>query len=140
MAYDYNCAGAIAAIEHGIDYAFSQGDKAIAHKQDAEVHWNLNQDHLAIEDINKALSDLAFGLQRCNYKYAPFYYTPALVYYLTECIAEPEEYELTAKKICEAWIADDFKDRALTIAIIDRMRQLIWDEPFYIQWAARPEQ
>ena len=49
------------------------------------------------------------------------------------------EYELTATKICEAWAANQFQDRALTIAFIDRMRQLIWDEPFYVAWAARPE-
>lgn len=49
------------------------------------------------------------------------------------------EYELTATKICEAWAADGFEDRALTIGFIDRMRQLIWDEPFYVKWAARPE-
>lgn len=50
-----------------------------------------------------------------------------------------EEYKLTARKICEAWAKDDFEDRALTIAFIDRQRQLIWDEPFYIRWAAKPE-
>ncbi|GAJ11254.1 unnamed protein product, partial [marine sediment metagenome] len=47
-------------------------------------------------------------------------------------------YELTAIKICEAWADNDFGERALTIAFIDRMRQLIWDEPFYVAWAARP--
>ena len=56
----------------------------------------------------------------------------------------PEEngeppYELTAKKICEAWAVNGFQDRALTIAFIDRMRQLIWDEPFYVAWAAKPK-
>jgi len=48
--------------------------------------------------------------------------------------------ELTATAICEAWGKNNFEDRALTIAFIDRMRQLIWDEPFYIKWAARPEE
>jgi len=50
-----------------------------------------------------------------------------------------EEYELTATKICEAWAANGFQERALTIAFIDRMRQLIWDEPFFVKWASRPE-
>jgi len=50
-----------------------------------------------------------------------------------------EEYELTWQKICEAWLANDFEGRALTIAIIDKMRQIIWDEPFYVNWAARPK-
>lgn len=49
-----------------------------------------------------------------------------------------DEYELTATKICEAWAKDGFHDRALTIAFIDRMRQLVWNEPFYVKWAAKP--
>lgn len=44
------------------------------------------------------------------------------------------------KTICEAWASDNFEGRFWTIAMIDRMRQLIWDEPFFIAWAARPEE
>jgi len=51
----------------------------------------------------------------------------------------PEIEELTATTICEAWAKNGFEDRALTIAFIDRMRQLIWNEPFSVVWAARPE-
>ncbi len=51
----------------------------------------------------------------------------------------PPPYELTATKICEAWAVNEFEDRALTIGFIDRMRQLVWDEPFYVAWAARPK-
>lgn len=52
---------------------------------------------------------------------------------------DADPYILTATKICEAWAKDEFDDRALTIAYIDRMRQLIWNEPFFVAWAARPE-
>jgi len=51
----------------------------------------------------------------------------------------PDVEPLTANKNCEAWDKDNFAERALTIAFIDRMRQLIWDEPFYVAWAARPK-
>lgn len=67
---------------------------------------------------------------------------PMLIPYMfVNCLGgeEPEEYELTVEKICEAWAKDDFKGRALTIGFIDRQRQLIWDEHFDFQWAARPE-
>jgi len=47
---------------------------------------------------------------------------------------------VTWKTIVEAWIANDFEGRAVTIAVIDRMRQILWNEPFNVQWAARPEQ
>ena len=48
--------------------------------------------------------------------------------------------ELTWQAIAEAWIKNDFEGRGVTIAVIDRMRQIIWDEPFFVQWASRPEQ
>jgi len=47
--------------------------------------------------------------------------------------------EVTWKAIVEAWIKDDFAGRAPTIAVIDRMRQILWNEPFKATWAARPE-
>ena len=47
--------------------------------------------------------------------------------------------ELSWESIVEAWIADDFEGRAVTIATIDRMRQILWNEPFSVIWAARPE-
>lgn len=46
---------------------------------------------------------------------------------------------ITWQSIVEAWIANDFEGRAATIATIDRMRQIVWNEPFYVAWAARPE-
>jgi len=48
--------------------------------------------------------------------------------------------EITYQAIVEAWIKNDFEGRALTIGVIDRMRQILWDEPFSVVWAARPEQ
>lgn len=47
---------------------------------------------------------------------------------------------VTYKSICEAWGKDDFEGRAVTIAFIDRMRQLIWGEPYFVAWAAKPEE
>lgn len=47
--------------------------------------------------------------------------------------------EVTWQSIIEAWIKDDFEGRAWTIGVIDRMRQIVWDEPFDLTWAARPE-
>jgi len=58
--------------------------------------------------------------------------------YLANLISAAEPPELTWKAICEAWIKNDFEGRAATIAIIDRMRQILWNEPFSVQWAAKP--
>lgn len=47
---------------------------------------------------------------------------------------------VTYQAICEAWGKDDFEGRVATIAFIDRMRQLIWNEPYQVMWAAKPEE
>ncbi len=60
--------------------------------------------------------------------------------YLEGLIGAVEPAEITWQAIVNAWIKDDFEGRGVTIAVIDRMRQIIWDEPFYVNWASRPEQ
>lgn len=88
--------------------------------------------HVALGIAN--LGSMVELLIDCNEnKYHPL----RLPYYLEHCI-EAKEYELTAKKICEAWAKKDFEGRAITIAFIDRMRQMLWNEPFYVAWAAKP--
>lgn len=101
---------------------------------DAATDWNIPDDHAAIGHIIDACN-IFFGginaLARKDTNYDPPHYIP----YLWEHCAG----KMTAKEICEAWAKNGFEERALTIAFIDRMRALIWDEPFYIKWAARPE-
>ena len=46
--------------------------------------------------------------------------------------------ELTWQAICEAWAANSFEGRAGTIAFIDHMRKLLWNEPFNAVWASGP--
>lgn len=52
---------------------------------------------------------------------------------------DAEPFELTWQKICAAWTVNDFEGRHWTIACIDRMRELMWNEFFSIQWAQKPE-
>ncbi len=141
MAWPYDCSGALSQIKYHTKSSFLRADDAITHKQAASIHWNLNQDHLAIEDILSALTDLVGAIKYGSFAYDNFYPYGALFYFLNPenenpCIGAPE---LTAEAICEAWAKDDFKGRAWTIAFIDRMRQMIWDEPFDVTWAAKPK-
>ena len=111
---------------------------AVNYTEDAETHWNLNQDHLAIEDILKALAWITTSLGYCAGIYEEYAPKGIVPYFLRNFTGEADE--LTAKAICEAWAKDDFTGRGITIAFIDRMRQLLWDEPFYVKWGARQEQ
>lgn len=131
MAYDCDSAKANLLA----DYTATEANNwdAYWYLFDASTDWNGGFDHLAIGHIIDACT-IFFGginaLARKDTNYDPPYYLP---YLWRHCSGE-----VTAIAICEAWAKDEFKERALTIAFIDRMRQLIWDEPFSIAWASRP--
>jgi len=87
--------------------------------------------------IFDALKHLKDSCLYATYVYDPYWdYRGPVPYYL-EKFSGGEE--LTWQAICEAWAANDFEGRTATIAFIDRMRQLIWNEPFFVEWAAQPE-
>lgn len=85
----------------------------------ADLRW-------AVEDTNK-------GIRWLLNRYPVFDYDYLVPYWMFHFAGG----EVTWQAICEAWVKDDFEGRAWTVAIIDRMRQILWDEPFDITWAAR---
>ncbi|GAI69053.1 unnamed protein product [marine sediment metagenome] len=115
---------------------------------DADIEWYQARDHYLLNEDHDCLYHLLGVTWRntaaCRYILYPFYaysYAGILWYFLNYyTIAEAKPDPLTWKSICEAWLKNDFEGRAPTIAIIDRMRQILWDEPFNIIWAARPEE
>lgn len=119
-------------------------DYALARLAEARSAWNINEDHTAIDKLITAGQNICASITSILDKELGSWPHYTLIYALWWCweyeTQEMPEYELDWKKICEAWIANDFEGRAVTIAVIDRMRQILWDEPFYAVWAARPEQ
>ncbi|GAH82108.1 unnamed protein product, partial [marine sediment metagenome] len=88
---------------------------------------------MAMLEIIKGLQDLDVGLQwLTNYDFD--YHPPWAIPYFLKNYAGAE---ITWKTICGAWVKDDFEGRFWTISIIDRMRQIMWNEPFDITCAAR---
>lgn len=86
----------------------------------------------------KVLSELIEAMQWFVYGYtSSFNYT---MWYHVHLGLIDEAGEVTWQAICEAWVANDFAGRMPTIAIIDRMRQILWNEPYQVRWAARPEE
>ncbi|KKK83654.1 hypothetical protein LCGC14_2791220 [marine sediment metagenome] len=89
--------------------------------------------------LNSAISWISSAIKTLFDMYDPTNesYMMACIYYSAVSVPEPEP--VTWQQIVEAWIANDFEGRVATVATIDRMRQILWDEPFSVQWAARPE-
>jgi len=107
----------------------------------ADVHWSdawvqMYQGgsyDVAQQDMLDCLSDILNAVKQLLSPKSGEYPLNAVPYYLWHYTS------VSWQAICEAWTADDFEGRFWTIAVIDRMRQIIWDEPFFISWAARPE-
>lgn len=132
MAYDCDSAKADLLTAYGSAYDANMG--AYWYLWDAHADWLVSDDHAAIEHILEACFTFFAAIGKLVSKDTN-YDPPYLNCYMWEHCSG----EVTWKAIVEAWIKNDFEGRAPTIAVIDRMRQIIWDEPFSVLWAARPE-
>ena len=110
---------------------------------EAQADWDAHNYNAAIQHLITAVSEqtAAIDIIVDDYRYAYdkkflLLALKASWQYTTETLPE---FTLTWKKICEAWAEDDFAGKEWTIACIDHMRKLMWDEPFNIIWASKPE-
>ncbi len=88
----------------------------------------------AIYDTLLAIAYLRQSMSWITFQTSGNDYNADIIHYLANYAG------VTWQSIVEAWVKDDFKGRFWTIGVIDRMRQIMWDEPFDLTWAARPEQ
>lgn len=132
-----------------IDEAYSDWFYAYVKFQSAQIDlnaawslWGIPDDHKALQRTMWAVQHIIdAGSQIISHNPQPSYY-PSLL--LAQKAAweytEEEMPAITYKAICEAWGKNDFEGRAVTIAFIDRMRQILWSEPYSALWAAKPEE
>ena len=133
MAYDCDSAKADLLTAYG--YAYDANYQAYLYLLDAYDDWNYGTDHDAIGHILETCTEFFAAIGKLCSKDTN-YDPPYLNCYLWEhCMGE-----VTWKAIVEAWIKNDFEGRMPTIAVIDRMRQILWNEPYSVLWAARPEE
>lgn len=122
------CAGLLSDLEDDLD------DRAISAYNLAKnggIGYVCVANRAVLHDLIEAMQYFVYG-QVNVFNYTKWFYVHKGLY--------DKEPTITWKSICEAWVKDDFEGRFWTISIIDRMRQIMWDEPFNIMWAARPEQ
>lgn len=131
----------IELLEDNYDSAYYERSDAQVAINSANIEWGLGNDHAAIGYLIAAAqghNDCLDYMLTFVLPFSPTTLLPAILYQM-RAEYSAAEYELTAKKICEAWAVDNFEFAPVTIAFIDRMRQLIWDEPFLAVWAREPE-
>lgn len=125
------------------NYAYAGGDFNDAETDIslAWVQWGQPDDHEAIQKTLWAVQHILDGVRCIIGQGDP----PANINYLDKALFTAWQYTIedlpvvTWKSIVEAWMKDDYAGREWTIAVIDRMRQILWNDPFNIMFAARPE-
>lgn len=128
--------GEFADVKEKLEWAMTNAQQAYAECSDPVDKNHFGWATYAIECLVVAMRGLGDFAEEA-YDQSHFY---EALYWAAREPTNGDPYVLTWKKICEAWAVNDFEGRAVTIGFIDRMREMLWDEPFSAQWAARPEQ
>lgn len=135
MPYWYTWTDAFDAQMRGWDYAYSDnGIVAGNHQADANLHWTLNQDHLAIQDLIScigAVRQAIFDLMAKDSHMNPTYASMWLLKYLKDHAGTPAMGD-----ILTAMLAAKFDELQTFIGIEDAYRSALWDQPFNAQFYA----
>lgn len=101
-----------------------------------QTHYDAGDYHLALDELRKICQNLndAFANNITMYFHGSY-----VGYFPYVAAINIPAGEVTWESIIEAWVKDDYKGRTWTIGVIDRMRQILWNEPFDLTFAARPE-
>ncbi|GAG54127.1 unnamed protein product [marine sediment metagenome] len=123
-----NCRLILDGVEDDLDW---RTVSAYNLEKNGGIGWIAYYNRLVLSNLIEAMQHFVYG-QTSSVDYQGWYYVHRGLY--------DKEVDVTWKTIVEAWLKNDFEGRAPTIAVIDRMRQILWDEPFSAVWAARPEE
>ena len=127
MAFPLTCAGALLAMKQSASMSLTYSNRCLDHMTDAWAHWNVNQDHEAIEDILHGLSDTNVAAGYAGYGYAPFDYVGPWWWYFTNCIEVPE---LTMDSILSTMLTATPDQILYFIGLVDAFRNSVWTRPF----------
>lgn len=123
----------LAALDGYYASAHSYRDTSWTKQAEAYTHYLAGEVLPCLYDTLWALGELTNSITYLMYQSDDNPLHADILYYLANYAG------VTYKSIVEAWGKDDFEGRAVTIAFIDRMRQMLWNEPYNVIWAARPE-
>lgn len=129
-------------LKNGFDEVKQYVEWSFLNTQFASAEWDCSCGGTSIGALCWAIDCLSIAMRHLTDCTETRWYKSHLyeaIYYAGQAGEAPPEYELTWRKICEALAKDDFEGRYWTIAIIDHMRTLIWNKPFNIIWASKPE-
>jgi len=108
----------------------------VQHEGFAYTHWVAGETQDCLYDILMCLFYIDAALAYTAYKTTGHGFKADMIYFLDTFAGG----EVTWQSIVEAWMVNDYEGRTWTIGVIDKMRQILWDEPFNLTFAARPEQ
>lgn len=127
-----SCSNALALIKSGASSWVTYYNRASNHRNDAESHWLLGQDHEAIEDLLLALLDaMTMGSQWGGW--TPYDYEGPIWWYLKNCIVAED---LTMDAILSVMITASEAEYRTFIGLVDAYRVGLWNKPFNAEYFA----
>lgn len=118
------CVQALAKIKSDAIQIVTYYNRHLTHTSDAWSHWNIGQDHEAIEDILKAISDVAVAASSFG-GWNPYDWEGPIWWYLNNCVAGVDMASiLTAMVTATPSQVENF------VGLVDAFRQGIWNRPF----------
>lgn len=108
--------------------AFTYNEQAGVHENDATAHWNLAQDHAAIEDLLFCVIDLKAAITRLTYKYAPWHPDLPIPHFLEYHTTESAAFDM--ESIINAMLTADPDQTLYFVGLVDAYRQSVWTRPY----------
>ena len=114
--------------------AHSKNLLAMGYIQDAMTHWNLHEDHLAIEDILSGMAQLWWAIDYLVYKYTPFYPECPVPHFLKYHTVETATVDMDG--ILSAMLTAKLEQIEYFIGLVDAYRVSLWNRPFNAEFYA----
>jgi len=133
----------IAELESKYQTAEGYTSAARGYLQHAQAHWDINQDHEAIDALIDAVFENNQALEKILCQ--GFYGWPGTGHALTDAldrdkacpfITEAPPSEVTMDDVLSAMITSDFDQLQKFIGLVDAYRVALWHEPFNIEFYA----
>jgi len=104
----------------------------------AQAHWNLGEDHEAINDLIIAVqyhNDCLDWMLTFSLPLSPTTLLPKILYQIYD-IAGGEPFELTMAALINCMLTADNEEYKSFIGIVDAYRVALWNKPFEVEFYA----
>jgi len=125
-----SCSDALVRIKSGASSWVTYYNRAMDHHSDAQAHWNLGEDHEAIEDLLLEIYDVR-SMGEMWGGWSPYDYEGPIWWWLTNCSGGDE---LTMDSLINVMLQATNEEYKAFIGLVDAFRMALWNQPFEAEY------